>query len=61
MDEFNRQDLEYVIRLLKTAFDYGRERPVEDVELPEEDVVELPLDTIDDDVLRWEDEGGSPS
>lgn len=60
MDEFNKKDLEYIIRLLKTAFDYGQERPVEDVELPKEDV-EPVLDTVDDDVLRWEDEGGSPS
>lgn len=45
MAELTRRDIEFAIRLLQAALRYS----------PEE------LDTDDEDVLRWENEGGSPS
>lgn len=46
MAELSRRDIEHAIRLLQAALRYS----------PEEE-----LDTDDEDVLRWESEGGSPS
>ena len=45
MGDLTRRDIEFAIRLLQAALNYT----------PEE------LDTDDEDVLRWEGEGGSPS
>lgn len=54
-DELSRQDIENAIRLLKTALFYPP--PKRSVETVENKFFDR-LDTDDEDVLRWESEGG---